>query len=166
VKIFQVVTLSELGGAQTVVANLSNALVGAGHQVIVIAGEGDGKLFCLLDENIKHIKIESLKHNISLLNEIKTINIFRKLYKQYKPDIIQLHSSKAGILGRIAFPAKKIVYTVHGFDSIRLVYRKYLPFERLLQYKCKAIVGVSNYDVVNLRREKITHNVICIYNGI
>ncbi|MDR3321877.1 MAG: glycosyltransferase, partial [Synergistaceae bacterium] len=44
-------------------------------------------------------------------------------YRKYKPDIIHLHSSKAGILGRIVFPKNKIIYTVHGFDSIRLAYR-------------------------------------------
>ena len=39
-RIFQIVTLSELGAAQSVVVNLSNALCKE-HEVIVIAGEGD-----------------------------------------------------------------------------------------------------------------------------
>ena len=64
-KIFQIVTLSELGGTQSVVINLSNAL-SLEHEVIVIAGEGDGKLFKMLDTGIKHLKINSLtKKNIS-----------------------------------------------------------------------------------------------------
>jgi hypothetical protein len=58
------------------------------------------------------------------------------------------------------------VYTVHGFDSIRLAYRAFLPLERLLQYRCKAIVAVSDYDAENLRREGVTHHVRRIYNGI
>jgi glycosyltransferase involved in cell wall biosynthesis len=164
-KIFQIVTLSELGGAQSVVINLSNAL-SKEHEVIVIAGEGDGKMFQMLKDDVKHIKLNSLKRKISLINEIRTIRSFYQLYLEYRPDIIHLHSSKAGILGRLVFPKNRIIYTVHGFDSIRLAYRKYLPVERLLQNRCKAIVAVSHYDENNLKSEHIIHNVRCVYNGI
>ena len=164
-KIFQIVTLSELGGAQSVVANLSNVFAKE-HEVIVIAGEGDGKLFQMLDKRIKHIKLNSLRRKISPFNDLLTLFLFSKLNRQYKPDIIHLHSSKAGILGRLVFPKGKIVYTVHGFDSIRLVYSKYLLIERFLQKKCKAIVAVCEYDKKNLKSEQIIHNVNCVYNGI
>ena len=164
-KIFQIVTLSELGGAQAVVANLSNAL-SKEHEIIVIAGEGDGKLFQMLETGIKYKKINSLKRNISPINEIITILYFLYMYLKHKPDIVHLHSSKAGVLGRFVFPKRKIIYTVHGFDSIRLAYKKYLPVERYLQSYCKAIVAVSNYDENNLYSENITSNIKCIYNGI
>lgn len=35
-----------------------------------------------------------------------------------------------------------------------------------MQYACKAVVGVSRYDERNLKLEKITRHVNCIYNGI
>ena len=89
-----------------------------------------------------------------------------KLYFKYKPDIIHLHSSKIGILGRIIFPKSKTVYTVHGFDSIRIAYRKYLYLEKLLKYKCKAIVTVSEYDRRNMYKEGLKLNVHLIRNGI
>ena len=165
-KILQIVTLSGLGGAQTVVANLSNSLIRLGHDVAVIAGEGDGKLFDILVPEIERIKLNSLVRRLSPLNEIKTLYLLRKLYRRFKPDIIHLHSSKAALLGRIALPRSKIVYTVHGFDSIRLAYRKYLPLERLLQHQCAAIVGVSKYDEISLKEEEINNNVSTVYNGI
>ena len=40
-RILQVITLCELGGAQSVVINLANKL-SENHEVIVAAGEGDG----------------------------------------------------------------------------------------------------------------------------
>ena len=43
-KILQIITLCELGGAQSVVINLANKL-SEEHEVIVAAGEGDGKMF-------------------------------------------------------------------------------------------------------------------------
>jgi glycosyltransferase involved in cell wall biosynthesis len=164
-KILQIVTLSELGGAQSVVAGLSNALA-RDHKVIVIAGEGDGKMFQMLENNIERIKLNRLRRKISPLNDLLTIFSFLKLYMKYKPDIVHLHSSKTGILGRLVFPKNKTVYTVHGFDSIRLAYRKYLPIERFLQNRCKAVVAVSRYDERNLKDEHITHNVRCVYNGL
>ena len=164
-RILQIITLSELGGAQSVIANLSNRLVD-NNEVIVAAGEGDGKLYDMLDNRIVKEHIPSLVRKISPVNELKTIMEMRRLYRKFHPDIIHLHSSKAGLLGRIAFPKSKTVYTVHGFDSIRTAFRKFLPLEKALQYKCSAIVGVSKYDENNLRAEGIKRNVSCIYNGI
>ena len=163
-RILQVITLSELGGAQSVVINLSNTLCQK-NDVIVAAG-GTGKMWDLLDKRIKQEKIMSLQRELSPIKEIKSLVSLRKLYRKYHPDVIHLHSSKAGILGRIAFPKSKIVYTVHGFDSIRIAYRKFLPIEKLLQKRCRAIVGVSHYDEANLKKEGITNNVMTIYNGI
>lgn len=136
------------------------------HEVIVAAGEGDGKMFTLLNPRIKQERLPHLKRALSPKNDFLALFDMRKLYQKYKPDIIHLHSSKAGMLGRVAFPSKKVVYTVHGFDSIRLAYRKFLPIERLMQYACKAIVGVSKYDDYYMRKEKITRNVSYVYNGI
>lgn len=164
-RIFQIITLSELGGAQSVLINLVNHICKI-HEVIVIAGAGDGKMFEALDPQVHVEKVPTLVRQLSPLNELQTISSFKKLYNRYRPDLIHLHSSKAGILGRLAFPKRKIVYTVHGFDSIRIAYRKFLPLERLLQYRCSAIVGVSKYDEKNLLQEGITHNVRTIYNGI
>ncbi|MCM1368813.1 MAG: glycosyltransferase [Candidatus Amulumruptor caecigallinarius] len=165
-KIMQVITLCELGGAQSVVSNLSNELVRRGHEVIVVAGEGDGKMLTLLDKRIKTERIPSLVRRLSPLNELKTLVAMRGIYRKYRPDVIQLHSSKAGLLGRLAFPGSKTLYTIHGFDSIRVAYRRFLPLEKVLQHHCSAIVGVSKYDRDNLIKEGITDNVSFVYNGI
>ena len=165
-RILQIITLSDLGGAQSVVANLANSLIEIGHEVIVAAGEGDGKMWSILRPEIKQIQCKHLKRALSPLNDFLTVIDFLKIYWKYKPDIVHLHSSKAGMLGRMAFPSRKVIYTVHGFDSIRLAYRKFLPIERFMQRACKAIVGVSRYDERHLKEEEITHNVSVVYNGI
>lgn len=164
-RILQIITLCELGGAQSVLVNLANSLCKQ-HEVVVAAGEGDGKMWNLLDGSIRQEHLPSLRRALSPLHELKAIKEMRRLYKKYKPDIVHLHSSKAGILGRVAFPKSKVVYTVHGFDSIRIAYRKYLPIEKAMQNRCQAIVGVSQYDERNLRSEGITNHVETVYNGI
>lgn len=164
-KILQIITKSELGGAQTVVTQLSNKL-SENHEVILVAGEGDGKIWDMVEKSVKCEHCPNLQRSISIKNDILASLDLRRIYKKYKPDVVHLHSTKAGILGRLVLPSNKIVYTVHGFDSIRLAFRKFLPVERLMQYFCRGVVGVSNYDRDNLISENITKNVTVVYNGI
>ena len=164
-KILQVITQSELGGAQTVVVQLANNL-SKEHEVVLAAGQGDGKMWSMVNDKVVKEFCPHLQRSISLKNDMIAAIELRRLYKRYKPDIIHLHSSKAGTLGRIVFPSKKTVYTVHGFDSVRLAFRKFLPIERFLQHFCKAVIGVSKYDERNLIAEGIKNNVSTVYNGI
>ncbi len=163
-KILQIITLSELGGAQSVVLNLANQLC-MDNDIIVAAG-GNGALWQMLDKRVTKVKINSLYRSISFWNDTKTLLTLRKIYNKYRPDIIHLHSSKVGILGRLIFPKNKVIYSVHGFDSVRVAYRKYLPFELLLKNRATAIIAVSSYDYENLKNEGISKNIKTIYNGI
>lgn len=165
-KILQVITRSGLGGAQSVVVNIANELCRAGHEVIVAAGTDDGQMWDLLDSEVRREPCRHLVRPLSPVHDALAVIALRRLYRKYRPDIVHLHSSKAGMIGRMAFPRKCIVYTVHGFDSIRLAFRRLLPIERLMQRRCAAIIGVSRYDVDNLNAEGITHHVGYIYNGI
>ena len=160
-----VITRSELGGAQTVVVQLANALCRE-HDVVLVAGEGDGKMWELVDCRVKREHAPHLQRALSPKNDILAAIELRKLYRRHRPDVVHLHSSKAGTLGRIVFPTKRCVYTVHGFDSVRVAFRKFLPVERMLQHLTRAIVGVSNYDTRNMVTEGITRRVSTIYNGI
>lgn len=162
-KIFQVITVSEYGGAQTVVANLIKSL-NSEHELFVLYG-GNGEAWNAIEGNFTKIKISNHRKSISW----KDIAIFFKLlyYRfKYKPEVIHLHSSKMGVLGRLAFSRKKIVYTVHGFDSIRKAFSKFLRVERALKNRAFRIVGVSQYDVATMKEEDIWKNVTCIYNGV
>lgn len=164
-KILQVITRSELGGAQTVVVQLANRLSDE-HDVVLVAGEGDGKMWEMVSPRVTCVRSRYLQRALSPVKDIRAALELRRIYRKYRPDVVHLHSSKAGTLGRLVFPTKKVVYTVHGFDSIRLAFRKFMPVERILQHACSAIVAVSNYDEKNLHNEGIIHNVSTIYNGI
>lgn len=163
-RILHVITRSDLGGAQTVVLTLANTMC-TEHEVIV-AGGGNGSMWSLLDPRITQIHIPEIVREISPRKDIKAWFKLRKLYKQYQPDVIHLHSSKIGALGRLAFPKNRTVYSVHGFDSIRLAYRKFLLIEKLLKNRCKAIVLASDYDKRNMEAEGITKHLHIVYNGL
>lgn len=163
-KILHVITRSVLGGPETIVINIGNSMC-KDHNVGVVAGE-DGPMWDALDLRIEKIKIKEIVRHISPLNDFIAFIKLKKVYETFKPDVIHLHSSKVGVLGRLVFPKDKIVYSVHGFDSIRLAYRKFLPVEKALKKKCKAIVLASNYDKQNMINEGILSNLHVIYNGV
>ena len=164
-KIMLVITRSELGGAQTVVVQLANALCQE-HDVVLVAGEGDGKMWELVDKRVTRESLPHLQRALSPKHDILAAIALRKLYRRHRPDVVHLHSSKAGTLGRIVLPRKRTLYTIHGFDSVRVAFRKFLPVERMLQHRTSAIVGVSNYDSHNMTIEGITKRISTIYNGI
>lgn len=166
-KILHIITNTELGGAQKVCIELCRCAVADGNSVAVASMAG-GYLWEQLPESVLQFKLKNMVKSIKPKKDIFVFFELKKFIKQFKPDIIHLHSSKAGVLGRlVAFPhCRKVVYTVHGFDSIRLKYRVFLPLEKILQNFCGAIVGVSDYDNKNLKSEKIIKNVSTVYNGI
>lgn len=75
-----------------------------------------------LDEKIKLIELHKVGGSslLNLLNDFSAIKELRNIEKKVKPDIIHLHSSVAGGLGRLAFKGKHnvVVYTPHGYAHI------------------------------------------------
>lgn len=164
-KILHAITLAELGGAQSVLLNLVQKSVDDGDEVMVVSAEGD-LFWKSLPPGIHKRVLPTLQRAIHPLKDERVIRDLRKIYKEFRPDVVHLHSSKMAFLGRLAFPRSIIIYTVHGFDSIRIAFRQFLRLERILQYRARFIVAVSNYDYKNLINEGITQNVSFVYNGI
>ena len=76
----------------------------------------------LLDKRVFLIQVNSfsVKGLTNIPNDIKVIKELRAIERRVKPDIIHLHSSIAGGIGRLAFKGKNntIVYTPHGYAHI------------------------------------------------
>lgn len=162
-RIFHAITLSSVGGAQSVVVNLANAQV-EGNEVWVISSVS-GEAWEALRPEVKVIGIRQLRRSVGWWDLLVLLKLIYFRWK-YRPDVVHLHSSKMGALGRLAFSPRRTVYTVHGFDSIRIANRFFLPVEKALKGRCARIVGVSRYDERNLIAEGIRKKVTCIYNGI
>jgi len=64
----------------------------------------------------------SMQREISFTNDLKSYREIKKNIKKIKPDVIHLHSSKAGVLGRIAskvYPKARVYYTPNGYSFLR-----------------------------------------------
>ncbi len=173
-KILYVITKSSpMGGAQKAVFEISMAFKDKFD--IAVAAGGDGELFEILKkENIKTFKIGGLGRDVKILNDLSSFISIYKIIKEFKPDIIHLHSPKAGGLGAVAgklIGVKKIVYTVHGWP-----FMEERPFwqKKLLEYfsfttsmLCDKIIVLSFKEKAQIKFwHFITSKVFVIKNGI
>ena len=123
--------------------------------------------------NVKLIEVKNFTRNINVTKDLKALLEIRKIVKNEKPDIVHLHSSKAGILGRVAIHEKniKMFYNPHGFSFLkkddskikRFIYKSIEKVAAILNRKC-TIIGCSKGEYEESR--KLNKNSININNGI
>ncbi len=155
-KILQLVTRSEPGGAQTIVRTLAEALSERGHDVLVASGpEGDGEAWKGMSDRVGIAVLPHLVRSLSPGEEFKAIAEISALYRSFRPDCVNLHTSKAALLGRLApgLARSRIVYTMHGFDQLRVANRRFLAADKILKRLCGAVVAVSSQDEMTMRKE-------------
>lgn len=148
-KILIISTNSDAAGAPLHVEQVVMSLKDK-YSFILFFGE-DGIVYQRLKKNGINVNIlNGLKSNITPLTDlILIIKIIYIIYKN-KPDIIHLHSSKAGFLGRVAglFTFKRIIFTVHGWSwsSKKGNISQFLLFlEKCISKLCKSeFIFVSN----------------------
>jgi Glycosyltransferase len=88
---------------------------------------------------VKVIHVESLCRKISILDDFKSLMAIYRVIRDLKFDIVHTHSSKTGLLGRVASKLTKvplIIHTVHGFpfDSAKNRFSRFI-------YKAMEIIG-------------------------
>lgn len=152
-KILYIITRSDvMGGASVHLLDLAVGMKEKGHNVRILVG-GTG----IFNERACKMGLEvfSLSHlvrEISPLQDFRGYFEIRRSIKKYTPDLVHLHSSKVGILGRIAAHSLKIpcVFTAHGWAFTEGVsYKKrwlYRLVEQFMAHYVNKIIAVSEYD--------------------
>lgn len=152
-KIAYIITRSdEIGGAHIHVRDLAIWMKGKGHETHVFVG-GSG-VYCdlLQSHGVSFTSLKNLKRPISPLNDLKAVFELASLLDAYKPDLVSIHSAKAGLIGRLA--CKKLnlncIFTAHGWsfaDGVRFPMRGiYRALERMLSRLNKKIITVCETD--------------------
>lgn len=152
-KVCYVITLPDLGGAQSHVYEVMSGMKQYGYEAVLLVGKR-GWLTEKADElGIKTYVIESMVREISPMKDLRAIYEIRNTLLKEIPSLVHCHSSKAGIVGRIAARLCNIpsVFTAHGWaftDGVqpgkRFLYRN---IENLVGYITDKIICVSEYDL-------------------
>ncbi|MDD4890939.1 MAG: glycosyltransferase family 4 protein [Phycisphaerae bacterium] len=134
-RICQIITRMIVGGAQENTLLTCEYLHRRGHEVVLLTGPAIGAEGSMLDRAMaggyRVEIIESMRRSISPLKDLISFRRLYRLLRELQPDIVHTHSSKAGVLGRLAARdagCPHIVHTIHG-----------LPFNRLQSPRVNAL---------------------------
>ena len=154
-KIVHVITRLIVGGAQENTILTCEGQHRRGHDVTLITGPStgpEGSLMQRADEGGYRVIVEeSLIRNAHPIMDVRAYQRLKKLCLQLQPDIIHTHSSKAGIVGRVAAWNCKVpvvVHTIHGLAfhpyQSKLTNAAWIALERFAARRCHKIVCVAD----------------------
>lgn len=150
--VYIVTTASPIGGAQIHVRDLAAAMAARGHTPAVLTSGRGPFIDDLRRLGITVVVLRHLAVPIHPLRDWRALREIRAALTELRPDLVAAHSSKAGILGRLAGRSLRVpvVFTVHGWAFTpgvppwqAAVYRQ---VERLVGPLASKIITVSEFD--------------------
>ena len=172
-KILYLITRAERGGAQVHLVDLLSSLP-AGYRAVVATGESGFLTEAAENLGIPVRLLPSLVQPISPWADLKALKALLALIRIEDPDLVHAHTSKAGLLGRLAafLTRTPSIFTAHTWsftDGVPWKQRSVaVPLERLAAAVSAKVISVSmaNIDMA-LRRSVVRRNrLVCIWNGV
>ena len=161
------------GGVFTYIVDLANHLICEYDIYIAYAVRpqtpSDFKDY--FDKRIHLIEVKNFTREINCFKELKAIKEVKKISQNIHPDIVHLHSSKAGVIGRIIFSGKDIplFYTPHGYSFLM---KNYSPLKRTIFKMIEKVMAMRNCVTISCSEGehketlKLTKNANYVNNGI
>jgi len=154
-RIVHVITRLIVGGAQENTVLSCEALRERGHLVHLFAGPTTGPEGSLVGRaasgGYDYEEFDDLVRAVNPCRDVRALVALRRRFEQLRPDVVHTHSSKAGVLGRIAADlagVPNIVHTIHGMSfnrtqpsPIRVAYRL---VEQFCAGRSHALVSVAD----------------------
>jgi glycosyltransferase involved in cell wall biosynthesis len=175
VNITYVVTRAEpIGGVQIHIRDLAVSLQQRGHAPRVLVGGEGAFVESLRAAGVPVGILPHLTVPISPLGDLLALGEIRSALRRQPPDLVALHSSKAGILGRIAARSLGVpaLLTAHGWNFTPgiapLPAAVYRQIERAVGRITTRIITVSEYDRRLALDAGLTSadRVVAVHNGI
>ncbi|MCB0794779.1 MAG: glycosyltransferase [Flavobacteriales bacterium] len=166
-RVLRIINRFNLGGPTHNAAYLTKYL-GDDYETLLVGGMWDpseeGSKHILQDLGIEPLILPEMRRDIAPWRDREAYRRIKRLIKEFKPDIVHTHASKAGAVGRLAaseMNVKAIVHTFHGhvfhsyFGSLRT--NIYKNIERFLARKSSRIIAISDRQ----KEELVAEHRIC-----
>jgi glycosyltransferase involved in cell wall biosynthesis len=149
-RIAHVITRLVNGGADENTVICCNHAVRSEHDVMLLHGaQTQPEILAAVDARVKILELRSLVQPIAPLRDMKALGDLVRTFRRLEPDVVHTHTSKAGILGRLAARAARVPVVVHGVHIVpfagvsRLETLAYLRAERAVRGMTHAFIDVS-----------------------
>jgi len=154
IKVLRIINRFNLGGP-TYNATFLTKFLSDEFETILIGGlpeENEANSLHILDKyGVKPVLIPEMKREPNFKSDRQALKKIKSIIKEFKPDIVHTHASKAGALGRKAAISCKVPVVVHTFHGH--VFHSYFGkaktflfknIERYLARKSSGIVAISD----------------------
>jgi glycosyltransferase involved in cell wall biosynthesis len=172
IRVVHMITKLELGGAQLNTLYTVEHLDPVRFDAYLLCGPG-GMLKSRMVDRERLIYVPALGREIRPGRDLQALLQLVRLLRSIRPQIVHTHSSKAGILGRVAARLARVpvvVHSVHGFSFSPLQPFFTRNFFRLAEKACRPLtdhfVFVAQADIDRARELKLVgENVSLIRSG-
>lgn len=160
------------GGVFTYIVDLANELVNSYDMYIAYAvrKQTPQNYKDYFDKRIHLIEVKNFGRVIDPAKDIAAFFEVKKIAAKIKPDVIHLHSSKAGAIGRVAFNGKiPMFYTPHGYSFLM---ENYKPMKRRMFKVIESVCAKRNCTTISCsvgehqESLKLTKHATYVNNGI
>lgn len=173
-RILMVITRGDsVGGAQLHALDLARRLRRDRHDVLVVMGTSGPLMAMLAEVGVRAVVCDSLRRQLAPIHEVAAVRGLGRIIRAFEPDLVTTHSSKAGMIGRMAsrFAGVPCIFTAHGWsfaDGIpqpsRTIWR---GAEMLAAPLAARIICVSQADYdLGLRAGIAPKRLVMIHNGL
>jgi len=159
-RILRIINRFNLGGPTYNAAYLSRYMPPE-FETLLVGGEKDdsedSSEFIVKSLGLNPIIIPEMKREIDLKSDYEAYRKMINIIKEFKPDIVHTHASKAGTIGRLAaaqMQVPAVIHTFHGhvfhsyFGKMKTV--MYKNIERNLARKSSTIIAISEKQKTEL----------------
>lgn len=162
------------GGVVTYLNDLTRGQCDKMYKVYIVYGtryETPPNFKQMFDSRITWIEVENFRKAIGI-QDYKAYRELKNIKRRLKPDVVHLHSSKAGVMGRMLFRNKytPLFYTPHGFAFLMQdaspLKRK---FYKAVEYMCARLshcVTVACSEGEYKEARKLGRKATFVNNGI
>jgi len=168
------ITQATVGGVYEYLKLLVEKIDRSKFNITIVCPKIDESHIAKFNELGIRVHIIQMEREICISKDFRAVIQLVKFIKDNKFDIVHLHSSKAGAIGRIACFLCRIpcIYTPHGWafnmDITSIKKKLYIYIERFLGLFTKYIIAISPAEKYNAVNYKIgqERKIILITNGI
>src|SRR6476620_11609427 len=104
IKVLRIINRFNIGGPTYNVAYLSRYL-SSEYETLLVGGakdESEGSSGFIVESlGLKPVIVEEMLREIDLKNDYAAYKKIKKIIREFRPDIVHTHASKAGTLGRL-----------------------------------------------------------------
>ncbi len=173
-KILYVVTAAGFGGAPQHVLQLMGYVTEQGHKVGLVSAPEPRLLEGARALGVQIFPVPDFVRPVRPWKDIRTLWPVFQAIRNFEPDVVHAHSTKAGYAARLAccFLSQPVIFTAHGwaFSEGRPFWKRWIlaQIERFAALHTAKIICVSQYDYNLALQFRIAaeDRLVTIHNGV